>query len=77
MSFVRLRRANGKYYYASLVENYREDGKHHQRVLQNYGRVDRGLVRRLFKRKSSKVEINRTVERAEQSTSLRLPEGAE
>lgn len=62
MAFVRLRKVDGKYY-ASLVHNKRDGKKVCQQVLQNYGRVHRGLFRRLLKRKPSKMEIDRAVEK--------------
>lgn len=61
MSFVRLRKAKGKYY-ASKVESYRnEEGKVRQKTLASYGRVRRGLLRRLFNRRPSKAEVERVV----------------
>lgn len=65
MAFTRLKNVHG-HYYASLVESYRnEQGKVRQRILQNYGRVERGLFRRLFRRKPSQLELDRTVHRVE------------
>lgn len=60
MSFVRLRKVDSKYY-ASLVENHREGKKVRQKVLQNYGRVRRSFIRRVFDLKPTQREIDRTV----------------
>jgi len=61
MAFVRLTKANGKYY-ASKVESYRnEQGKVRQRTLERYGRVKPSLLRRLFKRRPSKAQVERVV----------------
>jgi len=61
MAFVRLTKASGKYY-AYKVESYRnEEGKTRQRTLERYGRVERGLVRRLLRRRPSKAEVERVV----------------
>ncbi len=65
MAFTRLKKVHG-HYYASMVESYRnEQGKVRQRILQNYGRVECGLVRRLLRCKPSQLELGRTVQRAE------------
>lgn len=74
MAFVRLKKVSG-HYYASKVESYRnEQGKVRQRTLENYGRVDRGFIRRLLNRRPSQGELNRTVERG---TRYPTPESAQ
>lgn len=60
MAYTRLTFSGG-HYYAILVESYREGAKVRQRRLENYGRVRRSFLRRLFKRKPSKAEIDRAI----------------
>jgi hypothetical protein len=67
MAFVRKRRVQGKEYY-QLVENYRENGKHRQRVLVHLGKHP--TLESMIKQVSN--QVNQAMTRRDQTEELIL-----
>jgi hypothetical protein len=71
MAFVRRKKSRGKHYY-QLVRNYREEGKHRQKVLCHLGVHD--TVEAAIEGAKQKVAFHRTLASSKQDETSRLRE---